>query len=140
MSDTTSKRTYRGSCICKRVQFEADIDLSQGTRKCNCTTCWKRRLWTVRVAPGDFRSLAGAEELSEHRPGDDVSRGGFCKHCGIRPYTFVDAAEWNDGAFFALNVAALDDLDPAELLAAPVAYHDGLRDNWWNPPAETRHL
>jgi hypothetical protein len=25
-------------------------------------------------------------------------------------------------------------------LAAPVTYYDGLRDNWGEPPPETRHL
>jgi hypothetical protein len=40
----------------------------------------------------------------------------------------------------AVSVAALDDLDPAELVSAPVQYCDGRADNWWNPPAETRHL
>lgn len=147
MSDTTteaaptsSKRTYRGSCVCKRVQFEADIDLSKGTGKCNCTGCWKRRWWSVQVPVADFRARGGEQELSDYRPGAEVGHGGFCKHCGARPYCFVDAAEWNNGAYVSVNVAALDDLDPAELLAAPVTYFDGLHDNWWNPPAETRHL
>jgi hypothetical protein len=55
-------------------------------------------------------------------------------------YGWVEAAEWNDGAYVSINVAALDDLTPAELLSAPVQYRDGLHDNWWNTPAETRHL
>jgi hypothetical protein len=36
--------------------------------------------------------------------------------------------------------AALDDLAVQDLIDAPVRFMDGLRDNWWNQPAETRHL
>jgi hypothetical protein len=39
-----------------------------------------------------------------------------------------------------VSLASLDDLSPAELLAAPVHYADGLNDNWMQAPAETRHL
>ena len=133
-------KNYRGSCHCGRVTFEADIDLSQGTTKCNCTSCWKKRWWSITVKPEAFRSLQGEQELSGHRPGAAKGHGGFCKHCGVIPYGWVDAAEWNDGEYVSINVAALDDLDPAELVAAPVKYCDGRADNWWSPPAETRHL
>jgi hypothetical protein len=37
-------------------------------------------------------------------------------------------------------VACLDDLDRAELVAAPIQYMDGRADTWWSAPAETRHL
>jgi hypothetical protein len=135
-----AKRTYRGSCQCGRVQFEADLDLSAGTSKCNCRSCWKRRWWSVRASPADFRGLGGETELSKHRPGSEAGHGGFCRHCGVTPYAFLDAAEWNDGAFVSVNVACLDDLEPADLVAAPVQYQDGRADSWWTVPAETRHL
>jgi hypothetical protein len=133
-------KTFRGSCHCGRVKFEADVDLSQGTGKCNCTSCWKKRWWSISVKPASFRPLQGEQELSAYRPGASQGHGGFCKHCGVIPYGFVDAAEWNDGAYVSINVAALDDLDPADLLTAPVKYMDGRADNWWSPPTETRHL
>jgi hypothetical protein len=135
-----TQRTYRGTCICGGVRFEADIDLQQGTGKCNCTSCWKRRWWSVQVKPESFRSLAGAEKLSKYRPGHETGHGGFCTECGVTPYGWVEAAEWNNGAYVSVNVACLDDLDPVELVEAPVQYMDGRADNWWSPPAETRHL
>lgn len=133
-------RTYLGSCVCKRVKFEADVDWSAGTGKCNCTSCWKRRWWSVKVPTSGFRYLGGETELSKYRDGQATGHGGFCKHCGVTPYGYVDAAEWNDGAYVSVNVACLDNLDPAELVAAPINYMDGLHDNWWAAPAETRHL
>jgi hypothetical protein len=132
-------KTYQGSCHCGRVKFEATIDLAEGTSKCNCTNCWKKRFWGVRAKPEAFRSLGGEQELSGYKPEAAVN-GGFCKHCGVIPYGFVDKSEWNPAAYVQVNVAALDNLDPAELLAAPVMYCDGRNNNWWNPPAETRHL
>lgn len=136
-----SSKTFQGSCQCRRVKFEADIDFSTaGTHKCNCTSCWKRRWWSVKVEPSAFRLRGGQEELTKYQPGQDTGHGGFCKHCGVTPYAWVDAAEWNPAAYWSVNVACLDDLPPAELAAAPITYYDGLADNWWNPPAETRHL
>lgn len=135
-----SKQTYRGSCHCGRIRFEATLDLAAGTTKCNCTSCWKKRWWSVRVAPESFRSLGGEQELSGYKPGAATGHGGFCKHCGVSPYSWVDVAPWNPTVYVAVSVAALDDVDPALLASAPVTYCDGKADNWWNPPAETRYL
>ncbi|RYZ09847.1 MAG: GFA family protein [Myxococcales bacterium] len=135
-----AKRTYRGSCHCGRVKFEAGLDFSLGTSKCNCTSCWKKRLWTIRAAPEDFRSLGGEQELSGYVPGAEVGHQGFCKNCGVIPYGWVLASEWNPSTYVSVSVAALDDLEPEELVEAPVKFCDGKANNWWNPPAEIRHL
>lgn len=128
---------YHGSCHCKKVRFAADIDLSAGTTKCNCTWCWKQRRWGVMIEPAGFEALAGAEHLV------GGERGGFCRHCGVNTYAFVDTSAWGPafgGDRVAINIASLDDLPIDDLLAAPVRYLDGLHDDWWTPPAETRHL
>jgi hypothetical protein len=135
-----ANKTYSGSCHCGRVKFEADVDWSQGTTKCNCTYCWKKRWWSVKVQPSGFRSLGGESELSGYKPGQSKGHTGFCKHCGVTPYGWVEPADWNPAEYVSVNVAALDELDPLDLLAAPVTYCDGRADNWWSAPAETRHL
>ena len=127
-----STGTFHGSCFCKRVTFEAAIDLSAGTHRCNCTSCRKRRWWSVKVAPEQFRLLTGADAL-------DPS-GRFCATSGVLTFRPMPVADWNPRAYVSVSVAALDDLAPEALLAAPVTFYDGLHDDWANAPAETRHL
>ena len=131
-------RTYRGSCHCGAVTFEADIDLAQGTGKCNCTFCWKTRKWGIGIKPDQLRLLSGKADLTDYSKGPH-SHNVFCKRCGVRPYSFGNIPEVG-GEYVSINLACLDDIEPAALVEAPLRTMDGLHDNWWNPPAETRHL
>ncbi len=132
-------KTYRGSCHCRRITLEVDLDLSQGTGKCNCTLCWKRRLWAARAKTGGFRLISGQSDLTSYPPKPNESPGGFCRHCGVGLFWWVQAAAWNDGESVSVSLACLDDVEPGELLAAPVQHFDG-RSDTWGTPAETRHL
>jgi hypothetical protein len=132
-------RTYHGSCRCKKIQFEADIDLSAGTSKCNCTYCWKTRWWGVGITPQAFRLIAAPAELGYGFPTEKLATRALCKDCGITSFGWGHI-EQIGGDYVSISLSSLDDLDPAELIAAPVRYMDGRNDNWWNPPAETRHL
>ena len=134
-----AKRTYHGSCHCGAVTYEADIDLAQGTGKCNCSICWKRRYWSVGMKPEDFRLLSGDDCLGDYQFNTMQAHNRFCTKCGIGVYGQGHIKEIG-GDFVSISVATLDDIDPAELIAAPVRYMDGRHDNWWNEPAETRHL
>lgn len=129
-------KTYQGSCHCKKVRFELDFDFAAaGTKKCNCTSCWKKRWWGAYTVPSALRALAGAEVLSR---GED---GGFCRECGVITYNRFDSSSWGGiGPEVSINVASLDDLEPGELVSGPIQYQDGRHDNWWNAPAETRHM
>lgn len=132
-------RTYRGSCHCGRVRFESDIDLAQGTAKCNCSICSKTRSWLVMVKPENFRLLAGEAELTDYQFGRKVIHHLFCRHCGVKPFGWGIIPQMG-GKLYAVSLAALDDVDPGELASAPVSYVDGRNDDFRQSPAETRHL
>lgn len=133
------KKTYKGSCHCGAVRFEADIDLSAGTGKCNCTFCTKARAWKAFVKPASFRLAAGSEKAKGYHKHPQAPLKYHCPECGVRTHE-LGSADYMGGDFVAIFLAALDDVEPAELIAAPVRYSDGRNNNWQNPPAETRHL
>lgn len=126
---------HHGSCHCGAVCFEADIDLAEGTSKCNCTWCFKHRYWSLSVPPERFRVLSGEDLLKS-----EGSLPGICPRCGTITFATVPVTEWNPQVRINISVAAFDDIAPADLAEAPVTYLDGRHDNWWNPPEETRHL
>ena len=132
-------KTYTGSCHCGAVRFEADLDLAEGTGKCNCSICTKTRNWGISIKPDAFRLLTGESALSDYRFGTLSAHWPFCRTCGVRAFGHGDIPEIG-GKYVSVKVNCLDDVSPEELLAAPVQHCDGRNNNWWETPAEVRHL
>ncbi len=123
-------KTYHGSCACGAMKFEAAFDITAGTFKCNCTVCMKGRFWGASAKGLDVNITEGGKEVSFF--GERI-RHHFCRICGTKLFG-------KSGERAAVNLGALDDLDPKEWAAAPVKYVDGKHDAWQNEPEFKGHL
>ena len=124
-----SKKTYTGGCHCGNVRYEADIDLSQGTGKCNCSICSKVGGHGAIVKPDAFRLLSGEESLSDYQFNSKASHHLFCKTCGIHSFGRGDLPGILD-EYVSINLNCLDDAE-ADVRAAPLKLFNG-RDNDWS--------
>jgi len=127
-------RLCHGGCVCGAVRFEATVDFSAGTTRCNCTFCAKTSIWGVKVKPEDFQLLSGEDSLSDFQRNGKFAHMLFCKHCGARPFSRGDAP-WMGGPYVAININCLEDVD---LTGVEIRHFDGLHNNWENPRLE-RH-
>ena len=137
-------KTYQGSCHCGAVRFEADLDLSEGTYRCNCSICAKARSWFALVPPERFRMLAGARNQTEYQwalQGRSASNLHycFCKTCGIRTPGRGERG-LQGGPFFFIPVAALDNVGAEERASATIRFLDGRNDRPERTPEDTRWL
>lgn len=140
------QKTYSGSCHCGAVRFECELDLAQGTNRCNCSFCRKNRFWMALAKGETFRLLAGDEVLVDyqhtplHRP-EPFLHLFFCGRCGVRAFSKGGyLPDLGSEFFYAVSLACLDDVSVDELANAPVRYLDGQANTWKIIEGETRHL
>lgn len=134
-------QTYQGSCHCGAIRYEAELDLAEGSNRCNCSYCAKARAWFAFVkGPERFRMLAG-EGVSEYRwvpPGSDEAHltYTFCRTCGVRTFARGNL-ESLGGIFHAVHVPTLQ-LSPEQFAEIPVRYVNG-RDGRFDQAPEHPH-
>ena len=119
-------KTYSGSCHCGVVRFEADLDLSASTYRCNCSICRRNRYWAAIARPEGFRLLAGEGELTEYRFNTRKNQHFFCRHCGVRPFGIGN--DTPIGTVIGVNVGCLEGISEEALSKVPIVFVDGLHD------------
>ena len=109
-------QTYRGSCHCEAVQFEAPLDLDK-SMVCNCSR--RQRLgWVMAFAPRAQVNLPRGEgATSGYMFHNRRIRHHFCPVCGIEPFAF--AASPDATQMVAVNVNCLDGVEPRSLSPKP---------------------
>jgi hypothetical protein len=75
--------------------MKRDIDLAQGTGKCNCTFC--TLAWKAFVRPAAFRLLGGGDHVAGYNKHPQSSLKYFCQECGVRAHELgsADYMEWS---------------------------------------------
>ena len=131
-------KTYRGSCHCETVTFEADADLTQSTYRCNCSICSRTRFWPTIVKPEGFKLLSGEAALTQYRFNTRKNHHYFCSICGVRPFGIGN--DTPVGKMFGVNVMCLEGVTDEELARIPITYVDGRNDRWQSAPAIFSHL
>ena len=130
-------KTYRGSCHCGTVKFEADLDLTQSSYRCNCSICRRTRFWPAVAKPEGFRLLSGEAELTQYLFHTRKNQHYFCKHCGVR--AFGVGTETPIGKMYGVNLGCLEGVSEEELSRIPITYVDGQHDRF-APPEYFSHL
>lgn len=131
-------RAYKGSCHCGAVRFEADLDLTRTSYRCNCSICRRNRFWPAVATPEGFRLVSGEEMLTEYLFNTRKNQHFFCKVCGVRPFGVGN--ETPIGRMYGVNIGCLEDLTEEESSRIPITYVDGMNDRWQEMPQYFAHL
>jgi len=130
-------KTYRGICHCGAVTFEAALDLTQPSYRCNCSICRRTRFWPAVANAEGFRLLSGEAELTQYMFNTRKNVHCFCRRCGVRAFGVGNETPMRK--MYGVNLGYLDDVSDEQLSRIPVTYVDGGNDRF-APPQHYSHL
>ncbi|MFL6733627.1 MAG: GFA family protein [Sphingomicrobium sp.] len=141
-SNAMAEQTYHGGCHCGAVRYSAEIDLDQGSIRCNCSLCSKSRAWLAFTSAEKFRLEMGKHSMLTYRwtpQGKTEPNLSYhiCSTCGVR--THADGMAPTGKRTVAVQVATIEDADP-NALANGIHYVDGLHDHFDRQPEDLRLL
>lgn len=99
---------YIGTCHCKRVCFETELDLGF-VISCNCSHCQMKGLLLVFVPAERFTLSSEEGELTSYKFNKKVIDHLFCKTCGVE--SFARGKDKNGKDTVAINVRCLEDIN-----------------------------
>jgi hypothetical protein len=113
-------KTYMGSCHCKKIQYEVDIEDLKEVISCNCSICSKRGWLLTFVPKASFRLITGEDELTDYQFNKHLIHHLFCTTCGTASFSAGSDAQGNES--IAINVRCLDEVDIDSLV---ISKYDG---------------
>ena len=103
---------YKGSCHCRRVQFEVrKLEPIDTLIECNCSICTKKGILHTPVEDDEMVILSGEDEQTLYQFGTKVARYTFCPRCGCNAFHRSRGNQYR----YSVNARCLADFD--ELLA-----------------------
>lgn len=104
--------SYQGSCHCREVRFEVDVDLAHPIT-CNCSYCQRRGSILAFTPASNFSLQSGEDKLTEYRFNTRNIQHLFCSVCGME--SFARAAGPDGTPMVAINIRCLEGVDPYSL-------------------------
>lgn len=110
-------KKHQGSCHCKAVQYEAELDLEQPVFECNCSHCQVKGFLLQFIGAEQFKLISGDDVLTEYRFNTQKLSHQFCSICGVQCFA---RGEKDGQPTYAINVRTVDGLDIGALTRTAV--------------------
>lgn len=112
--------TYKGSCHCGAVRYEATLSLEAPAISCNCSICQRKGTLLSFIPAENFKLLSGKDAVTDYQFNTKNIHHLFCSTCGVT--SFATGTAPNGTRMVAINLRCLEDID---LKALNIVEFDG---------------